>query len=489
MSNDSHRQIFKSTAITGGATATVLLVGLAKVKVLAIIGGPAAVGLMGLLQNIMTAIATVAGCGLANSGVRSIAADAADAGKVANLWRTMIAASAVLGILAAIVLTLNGRQIGTWLMNTPMSSMESLILSLGVVATLLLTTQTALLQGLRRINDLAVVNILSAVVGACISLVPVVLKWNHAIIWYVVISPICSASITFVILHLKRALPSLSTVSPQSTKVLWPLFKLGLPIVAASIVTIGTQLVARSLVFNHLGVDAAGHFQAAWSVSTTYIGFVLSAMAADYFPRLSAMNGQHQSSARLVNQQTDMALTISAPFVLSLIAFSPVVISLLYSSEFKQAHDLLRWQAVGDVLKVLCWPMGYILLAAGKGRLFILAEVVWSGAYLASLQLLMPEHGINVAGIGFAVAYLVLLIYLAAMSWLLIGFRISNHNLVFGAALSGIGLAIISTATVPQATYYHAAAVLLVTVYAFFHLDQLIDLRDIVRKRLARAGN
>lgn len=64
MSKDSHRQIFKSTAITGGATAIVLLVGVIKVKVLAVVGGPAAVGLMGLFQNIMSASATslVAGC-------------------------------------------------------------------------------------------------------------------------------------------------------------------------------------------------------------------------------------------------------------------------------------------------------------------------------------------------------------------------------------------------------------------------------------------
>lgn len=487
MSNASHRRIFKSTAITGGATAISLLAGLVKTKVLAMIGGPAAVGLMGVFQSIMITSATVAGCGLPNSGVRAIAADAADAAKVVNLWRAMLAASLVLGLLAAGVLTLGSSQISAWLINAQMSATESLILSLGVITTLLFTTQVALLQGLQRIGDLAIVNILSAVVGACISLIPIVMKWDHAIIWFVVISPMCSVLLTSIVLRLKFSFLSLSIASPQYMKVLGPLFKLGLPVVAASLVTLGTQLIARSLIINQMGAGAAGYFQAAWSVSTTYIGFILSAMAADYFPRLSAISGQRESSARLVNQQTDIALTISAPFVLSLIAFSPVVISLLYSREFTQAYDLLRWQAVGDVLKILCWPIGYVLLSEGRGGLFILAEVVWGTAFLGGLLLFMADHGLNVAGIGFAVAYLLLLIYLVAMGRLLIDFRISRHNLLFGVALISMGITMIGTAAMPRAIYYHAAGVLFVVIYAVYRLDHLIDLRDIIRKRLACA--
>lgn len=486
MSSSSHRQIFRSTAITGGATAVSLAAGLIKVKMLAVIGGPVAVGLMGLIQSIMTTSATIAGCGLANSGVRAIAADAEIPAKVASLWRNLLFASMVLGLLAGAALTLGGKPLGQWLTGKPLSAQESVILSLGVMATLLFTTQSALLQGLRRIGDLALISIASAVVGAAVGLLPILLRWEHAIFWFVVASPLCSAALSFAAIRLKRVLPTPTGHSAVTMDELGPLFKLGLPVMAASIVTLGTQLLARGFIFSNLGADAAGHFQAAWSVSTTYIGFILSAMAADYFPRLSAMKDHPAESSRLVNQQVDMALTMSAPFVLGLIAFSPAAITLLYSRQFGPAFDVLRWQALGDIFKILCWPIGYILLASGKGRLFILAEIVWAVVFLGCLHLFLAEHGLNVAGIGFALAYVALLIYLLATGRLLVGFRLSRHNLLFGTLLVGLGGAIVGSSTMAHAFYFHAAAILSVSLYSVRRLDRLIDFRDLLRKRRQR---
>ena len=52
MNNGSHRQIFRSSAIVGGASVINMAIGIIKVKVLAVLLGPAGVGLMGLYQTI-----------------------------------------------------------------------------------------------------------------------------------------------------------------------------------------------------------------------------------------------------------------------------------------------------------------------------------------------------------------------------------------------------------------------------------------------------
>ena len=64
----SHRQIFRSSAIIGGATVINIVIGIVKVKVLAVLLGPAGVGLMGLYQNIVGLAPTLAGGGLGTSG-------------------------------------------------------------------------------------------------------------------------------------------------------------------------------------------------------------------------------------------------------------------------------------------------------------------------------------------------------------------------------------------------------------------------------------
>lgn len=43
------------------------------------------------------------------------------------------------------------------------------------------------------------------------------------------------------------------------------------------------------IVVRSLGLDAAGLFQAAATLSTLYIGVILTAMGADFYPRLTAV--------------------------------------------------------------------------------------------------------------------------------------------------------------------------------------------------------
>ena len=110
-------------------------------------------------------------------------------------------------------------------------------------------------------------------------------------------------------------------------------------------------------------MDASGYFQAAWLISMTYIGFVLGAMATDYLPRLTETISDKVRTRSLVNEQTEMALLMAAPVLLMMMIAAPLIIEVLYSRSFMPAVEVLRWQVIGDVFKIIGWPMGFIVLA------------------------------------------------------------------------------------------------------------------------------
>jgi PST family polysaccharide transporter len=178
--------------------------------------------------------------------------------------------------------------------------------------------------------------------------------------------------------------------------------------------TIG-QLAVRTLVQRELGAVSLGHFQAAWMISMTYIGFVLSAMGTDYYPRLTASIHDCAITNRIVNEQTEIALLLAAPVLLAMLGLAPMVIQVLYSSSFIDAVAILRWQILGDVLKVASWPLGYIMLAAGDGRAFVLAESVCMAVFVGLTWVGLPLFGIEATGIAFLSMYI---IYLPAVHWL-----------------------------------------------------------------------
>lgn len=236
-----------------------------------------------------------------------------------------------------------------------------------------------------------------------------------------------------------------------------------------------TQLAVRSLIARDLGLEATGYFQAAWAISMTYIGFVLGAMGADYYPRLTQAINDQEHANRLVNEQARVALLLAGPVLLGMMAFTPLVIDLLYARNFGPTVEILRWQILGDLIKVATWPMAFILLARGAGRLFFLTELAWLGFYLAGVWLGLPRFGLVATGFMFLLAYGMYFTLIYAIVARINGFRwyTSNLGLLFILALAGVLLQGLSRVSVGWT--YGIGAVLTVGLsgYSLYQLSLL----------------
>jgi len=101
-SDNTKKQILKSSAIVGGSSFLTILIGLVKVKVLAVLLGPAGIGLMGILTTVMGVGTTLFGMGLGASGVRELALNNKSMDKLALVRKALFSASFILGLLAII---------------------------------------------------------------------------------------------------------------------------------------------------------------------------------------------------------------------------------------------------------------------------------------------------------------------------------------------------------------------------------------------------
>jgi O-antigen/teichoic acid export membrane protein len=482
----SHRQIFRSSAIVGGASAINIVIGIIKVKVLAVLLGPAGVGLMGLYQNIMSMASTLAGCGIGNSGVRQLAASASEASTLAIVRRTLWLASLILGLAGMAVLWLLREPVAQWVFGDVTHAAEVGWLGLGVLLTLIAGSQTALLQGLRRIGDLARVSITSAFLSAGLGILLVYWLGENGVLWFVLTAP--AVSILVAGYYATRLPRPQSAHDWHAISQQWQaMLKLGIPLMAAALLTQATQLVSRTIILGELGLDATGYFQAAWAISMTYIGFVLGAMAADYYPRLTAAINDHPQATRLVQEQSEMALLLAGPALLAMITLAPWVIHLLYAASFAPATEVLRWQVLGDILKVSSWPMGFILLAQGRGGIFICTELTWNAVYLGATFLGIQQHGLVMVGIGFWIAYLVLYVVIALVAYSVIGYKPTRSNILLTLFLSMTGGLIMVLAVQSSSMGYGVGllATLTAGAYSLRRLDGLVDLRGWFKRKFS----
>jgi len=480
----SHREVFRSSAVIGGSSAINMVVGIVKVKVLAVLLGPAGIGLMGLYQNIMNMAATLAGCGMASGGVRQLAAAAGDAETLSIVRRALWLGNLILGIAGMFILWLLREPVSQWVFGDSGHSSEVGWLGLGILLTLIAGSQTALLQGLRRIGDLARVSIVSAIVAAATGIMAVYLSGESGVLWFVLTAP--AANLVVASYYTDRLARPHEPYDLAAIQQQWlAILKLGIPLMSAGLLTLITQLVVRSVVLRELGLEASGFFQAAWAISFTYVGFVLNAMAMDYFPRLTSAIDDHKRARRLVNEQCEMALLLAGPVLMAMITLAPWVIHLLYARDFGPAAEILRWQALGDIFKVASVPIVFIFLAMGRGGVAIGIQVVWSATYLGPLVLGIQKFGLVMAGVGFWIAYLIYYFVVLITARNVIGFALTKRNWVPALVLllaGGITM-ILATQSVTAGYAMGSLATLFVSVYSWRRLDHLIDLSGWLRQK------
>lgn len=413
---NSYRQILKSSSIIGGASVLNILISLVRTKVAAVILGPTGIGLIGLLQSMMATASAISALGLANVGTRQIAEAVAKGDDIAL---SVVRRSLFLGVLTlaaggALVFLGLSDFIALHILDDGNRVTELRWMALGVLFSVGASSQSALLNGLRKIGDLAKLSIASSL-GATVIGVTALLFWKErGLVVFIIAAPICTFFaghwfVSKIVIPIKVHVPFVGILNQWRI-----MFRLGAAFMLSGVVVLLGQFALRAVIGRDLGSEALGQFQAAWAISMTYLGFVLSSMGTDYYPRLTATIHNRKNANRIVNEQTEVALLLAGPVLLLMLSLAPWVVNILYSKSFEVSISILRWQVLGDILKIASWPLGFVILAAGDGRRFLATESLGIGVLVVLTMVGIPLFGVMAAGMAFFAMYLV---YLLIVLW------------------------------------------------------------------------
>lgn len=403
----SSRGLIRSMLVIGSAQSLNILLSIVRMKVLALLLGPAGVGLLGIYNNLQQITVHLAGLGIGSSGVRQIALAKEDDDNLHKVSRVLLSAHFVQGTLAMVGVWLLRKPLAIWLTGDISLATEIGLVGVAVMLMMLATANTALLQGIRKIGDLGRVAVISALSSTVFGLLAVFWFGRDGLIWFLLIQPLANFLAAF---YYVRRLPVKTKYSPLGLYEIWntwkPMVRVGVAFMFGGLATAGTLLLVRSFVTQDVGLEAAGYFAASWGISMTYIGFLLGAMGADYYPRLTEVIHDRQSANRLMNDQAQLSLAIGGPILLLLIGWAPWLINLLYSSEFGPAATILQWQAFGNVFKMASWSLSFAIVAAAHSRIYMFMELSFNLVFLSLIWLLLPSIGIEITGIAFVFGYM-----------------------------------------------------------------------------------
>jgi PST family polysaccharide transporter len=416
-----------------------MLVGMVRTKCAALLIGPIGIGVLFNLTAIQALVEIISGGGIHSSSVRDIA-QASASNNLNSMARTIVTIRRVCwvtGIVGGVVIALLSGLISRWTFNDEAYANQIALLGIAILFSNLYGGQMAVLQGTRRIGDIARINILSSIAGASLATVSYYVLRENGIIPAILGVSFINLLISWQFSR-RVPVPTIQMTWFESLCSAGSMIKLGVAFMWSSLMVSLVTYLTNLLLTRQISLEAVGIYSAAFTLSGVFINFVLSAMGSDYYPRLAGVAGNHQKLKKIVNEQTEIGMLLAFPGVLVTLVLAPWVINIFYSAEFLRAEILLQWFVLGCFIRVIQWPMGFLQQALGRARWLFFTQTTLNALHFIFIMIGLQLFGLEGAAIAFFAMYLVAFGVIKLTAWNLIRFQWSSatlHLILYQASL------------------------------------------------------
>ena len=484
----SYRHILKATSLFGGVQAIQLLANLVRGKFIALLLGPAGMGISSLFLSSTTMISNITGLGLNFSAVRdiSIAAETNDALKISRIikvYRRWTWGAGLLGVLVTICfapllseLTFGNKDY-TW---------AFILLSGTLLLNAFAKGNLTILQGIRKLRETAKSTVIGSIVGLFTTLPLYYFFGVKGIIPAIILASLtayfASAFYTNKIKQQPVQISLRETINAGQDMV-----KLGIIMMISVFLGALVTYLVNTFIRYKGGVPDVGLYQAGLSVTNQFIGLIFVAMGSDFFPRLSAISSDNKKVKEMVNEQAEIIILIAAPLLIALIVTAPLIIRILLSPEFYPIVEFIRWLAIGMLFKAATYSVGYIAFAKGDKKVFF-----WFDGFSGNMFTLISNiiaynfWGLYGLGVSFFLSFLIFFIAVQILTNKLYDFRYSHtFYKIFIFFLSLCLLTFTLTIITSPIWVYIGGFLLFVisSIFSFLELDKRIGFKALFNSR------
>lgn len=398
---NSYNQIAKATSIFGGVQVFNILISIIRSKFIAVLLGVTGVGIIGLFNSTTGMIISLTSLGINFSAVRTISQSYAK-NNISALSRTIITLrrwAYLIGIIGTVLTLALSTHLSRWVFGSDDYKWAFIFLSISLLFQSISGSQQAILQGVRKIKQLAKANVLGSIVGLCASIPLYYILGIKGIVPSLIL--IAAVSMTISLYFTSKIVVEKVTISIiDSFHEGLEMVKLGTVIMITNLTLLGVMYLVQLFINRTGGIVQVGLYVASTTIISGYIGLVFSSMLPDFLPRLSAVSNDSSEINKLVNQQTEIAILILGPILILLLSSLPIVINILYNSSFLPIVKLLQWGIPGILFMAINWTSSIMIIAKGDFKLFLIIELCTDILILFSNLVLY--HYFRLEGIGIA---------------------------------------------------------------------------------------
>lgn len=477
-------------ALFGGVQVFTILISIIRSKFIAVWLGPMGMGIASLLNATMGLINGFTNFGLDRSAVKDISFgvskdDVSQQVKIIQIVRRLVWFTVLLGVFVMIIASSILSEIA---FGNSDYTFAFIWVSIALLFKQLTNGELAILQGLRRLSNLAKANLLGNLLGLLITLPLYYFYRIDAIVPSMIIASITSYIFTFYFSFKegRGGNPISNKIALREGK---EMIHLGVMLSISSLIALATAYIIQVFISNIGSIDEVGLYNAGFVILNTYVGLIFTAMATDYYPRLAAIHDKIEEVRKMVFEQAYMAILIITPIIVVFLMFAPFIINLLYSEEFSPIVGFVNWGILGMVFKTVSFSIGYVIIAKGDSKLFIKTAVGFNTVLLIINFLGYYFGGLHGLGISFFIYYIIHFMALKIITYKRYSFYfLKGFYPVFTVCallcITAFGLTFFPSAIIKYGLLGLLSAI--AVIYSYYQINRKMNIKEFLKSFLKR---
>lgn len=417
-------KLFLSTVINA-------ILGIVKNKFFALLLGTAGLGLAAQFINLNNFIVFVGGMGIPLALIKYISEFKDEKDKIQFLLQESISIILIASILLAVLGFLFSGKLSGLLLDSEDYSKDILFVVFSFPGIMLSAIFDAYLRGNQHFTLLVKVIIINAIVSVVVSVIFVYIFGVKGVAFSLLICSIIGLIFYLIAVLIVKEynLKTLFKIRLKFSKTIKNIFIIGI----ASFISGGLQhsslLVIRTLVLKQLGPDSNGIYQSIYLVSSNYLNLLIISLSYYALPVLSGLKNQDEFNKEL-NSIYRLSNLIIIPIIVTVFAFRNEVFSLLFSSKFLAAGDIVIYNSFGDVFKMSSWVLSLWYIPKGRIKLFVLSEFLANFNFVIIFIVLLFIFNLDLSSVVIAYGLANILQFFINYYFIYkeIGFKLQNLN-------------------------------------------------------------
>lgn len=366
-------RVIKAISLLGSTQGLNMLCSIVGTKVLSILTGTAGVALMGALSQAADMIGNITQLNVRTSAVPQLSAATPE--RFSDILVCVRRYGRLLGCTGMILMFLFAPWLSDYTFGSTKFAWAYRITSLSVLFQALQGTELVVLQATSRYQSIAASGLFTSVAGVIIAI---------SLYWGLRVDGIAPTLVTYSLLAWLGAMWFTRNVRTsfqrrpswaESLRLGRGFIVVGAVMTLTSVATDGTNFIFMGIV-NSLGEDVLGLYQAGYKMVWRYAAIFFSAFAMEFYPRLSKSINKPHVASLLLTHQARVSTLMFAPCAAAVILLAPLLVRLLYTSEFIGITPYVVWGMVASVLRPLSVSISFSFLAAGRAGIYAVTEVL-----------------------------------------------------------------------------------------------------------------